>query len=85
MEVFCPSCLTGYRIPTDKVPNKPRILVCRSCNHAWKQTFQTRLDQNTTQAPNAIILKNTVRRPSYSKTVLKILREEAALEEKLRD
>ena len=85
MEVFCPSCRIGYRIPRDKVPNKPRILVCRSCNHAWQQTFQTRLDQNTTQAPNAILLKNRVRRPSYSKTVLKILREEAALEAKLRD
>ena len=81
MEVFCPSCRIGYRIPRDKVPNKPRILVCRSCNHA----FQARLDRNTTQAPNAILLKNRVRRPSYSKTVLKILREEAALEAKLRD
>lgn len=85
MEVFCPSCRVGYRIPTDKVPRKPRMLMCRSCNHAWRQPFLARLNKDMTRAPDVLLLKNTVKRPSYSKAVLTILREEAALEAKLRD
>ena len=73
VEVFCPSCHVGYSIPTSKVPSKPRMLMCRSCNYAWRQPFQAKS------------IKNTVKRPSYSNTVLKILREEAAIEAKLRD
>ena len=84
VEIFCPSCRIGYRIPSEKVPNKSRILLCRSCNHAWRQTFNTIRGDDIKQTPNAHSLKTTLRRPSYSKTVLKILREEAALEAKLR-
>ena len=85
VEVFCPSCRTGYRIPNEKVPKKPRILMCRNCNHAWRQTFDTEQGNKTKQTLNTYSSKNTVKRPSYSKTVLKILREEAALEAKQRD
>ena len=84
MKVFCPSCDIGYRIPSDKVPSKARMLMCRSCNHAWRQPFQALKEEDATQAPNVLLLKNTIRRPLYSNTVLKILREEAALEAKLR-
>ena len=85
MEVFCPICRIGYRIPSEKVPKKPRILLCRSCNHAWRQTFHIKQYNTATQTLNTYSSKNTVKRPSYSKTVLKILREEAALEAKQRD
>ena len=85
MEVFCPNCNVGYRIPTYKVPTKPRMLMCRSCNHAWRQPFRVQINANLRQAANVVLLKNSVKRPSYSTTVLKILREEAAIEAKLRD
>jgi predicted Zn finger-like uncharacterized protein len=85
VEVFCPSCRVGYRIPTDKVPRKPRMLMCRNCNHAWRQPFQAHQDEDITRAPNVLLLKNKAKRPSYSNTVLTILREEAALEAKLKN
>lgn len=85
VEVFCPSCHIGYRIPTNKIPRRHRVLMCRSCNYAWRQPFQTPPSKNLPQATNVSPFKNTAKRPSYSNTVLKILREEAAFEAKLRD
>ena len=85
MEVFCPSCHVGYRIPTNKIPITHRMLMCRSCNYAWRQPFQARRNKNSPQTTNVSPFKNTAIRPSYSNTVLKILREEAAFEAKLRD
>ena len=84
MEIFCPICREGYRIPTARVPKTSRILMCNSCGTAWKQFF----DKNSTLLGRNIALNASkagfVRRPSYSKAVLNILREEAALEAKLR-
>ena len=84
MEIFCPTCCEGYRIPTARVPKTSRMVVCNSCGTAWKQFFDGKpelLDRDTAQKVPDLV---TVRRPSYSKAVLKILREEAALEAKLR-
>ena len=84
MEIFCPTCREGYRIPTARVPKTSRMVMCNSCGTAWKQFFDRppRLLGRDT-APKAPEVAS-VRRHSYSKAVLKILREEAALEAKLR-
>ena len=84
MEIFCPTCREGYRIPTARVPKTSRMVICNSCGTAWKQFFNEKpklSDRDTTQKVSDVA---SVRRPSYSKAVLKILREEAALEAKLR-
>ena len=84
MEIFCPTCREGYRIPTARVPKTSRMVMCNSCGTAWKQFFNKKpnlVGRDKAQKASEV---TTVRRPSYSKTVLKILREEAALEAKLR-
>ena len=84
MEIFCPTCREGYRIPTARVPKTSRMVMCNSCGTAWKQFFNKKpklVGHDKAQKASEV---TTVRRPSYSKTVLKILREEAALEAKLR-
>ena len=84
MEIFCPTCREGYRIPTARVPKTSRMVMCNSCGTAWKQFFNKKpklLGRDNVQKASEV---TTVRRPSYSKTVLKILRQEAALEAKLR-
>ena len=84
MEIFCPTCGEGYRIPTARVPKTSRIVMCNSCGTAWKQFFDKKpklVDRDSAQKVSDVA---AVRRPSYSKAVLKILREEAALDAKLR-
>ena len=84
MEIFCPTCSEGYRIPTAHVPKTTRMVICNSCGKAWKQFFGKKpelLGHDTAQKVSEVA---SLRRPSYSKAVLKILREEAALEAKLR-
>ena len=84
MEIFCPICREGYRIPTARVPKTARTVVCNSCGTAWKQFFdeQPKLVSRNS-APKSLEIESA-RRPTYSKVILKILREEAALEKKLR-
>ncbi len=84
MEVFCPNCPQRYRIPIDRVPKKPRMVMCNTCGNTWMQHF-----------PKAPLLSalgsikthgniRPVKRPIYPKAVLTVLQEEAALEAKLR-
>ncbi len=85
MEIFCPICREGYRIPTASVPKTARMVVCNSCGTAWKQFFDEQPKPVISHKSAAKDLEITsVRRPTYSKAILKILREEAALEKKLR-
>ena len=84
MEIFCPTCREGYRIPTSRVPKKSCMVMCNSCGTAWKQFFDKKpklLGHDAAQKASELA---SVRRPRHSKAVLKILREEAALEAKLR-
>ena len=84
MEIFCPTCREGYRIPTARVPKAARMVVCNSCGTAWKQFFdETPKLESRNIAPKSLEIAS-LRRPTYSKVVLQILREEAALETKLR-
>ena len=84
MEIFCPSCREGYCIPTALVPRAARMVVCNSCGTAWKQFFNGEPKSiGRARATKAFEIAS-VKRPTYSKVVLKILREEAALEAKLR-
>ena len=84
MEIFCPTCREGYRIPTARVPKTSRMVMCNSCGTAWKQFFDKKPKLLSRDAPQKTSEVASLRRPSYSKAVLKILREEAALEAKLR-
>ena len=84
MEIFCPTCREGYRIPAARVPKTSRMVMCNSCGTAWKQFFEKKpklLVRDNAQKASEVA---SVQRPSYSKAVLEILREEAALEAKLR-
>ena len=84
MQIFCPTCREGYRIPVERVPKTARMVVCNSCGMAWKQFFdQQPKPVGRTSAPKAFEI-SSLKRPTYSKVVLKILHEEAALEAKLR-
>ena len=86
MEVFCPECPQGYRIPVDRTPTKPRMVMCRSCGATWRQNFS-----QAASPPSALISTKdqsnlqSVKRPVYPNSVLTVLREEAALEAKLRN
>ena len=85
MEVLCPSCSTGYRIPPEKVPSRPRMLMCKSCGTAWRQGFPARAHSLDGQPSKVVIpFDKPARRPQYAQGVLAILREEAALEQRLR-
>ncbi len=84
MEIFCPTCREGYRIPTAHVPKTARMVVCNSCGTAWKQFFDKQPKPVSRMSESKVFEIMSVRRPTYSKVVLKILREEAALEAKLR-
>ena len=78
MEIYCPTCREGYRIPTAPVPKTSRMVVCNSCGTAWKQFFDKKpklLDRDSAQKVSDVA---AVRRPSYSQAGLKILREEVA-------
>ena len=84
MEIFCPTCREGYRIPTARVPKTSRMVMCNSCGTAWKQFFDKKPKLVRRDAEEKTSEVASIRRPSYSKAVLKILHEEAALEAKLR-
>ena len=84
MEVFCPCCSMGYRIPTHKLPKRSRILMCKSCGTAWRQHFPPRTQSPHTRVHQTVETLISSPRPKYSQGVLDILREEAALEVSLR-
>ena len=84
MEIFCPTCLEGYRIPSMRVPKTSRMVMCKSCGTAWKQFFGSELNFIASALDQPVETQRQVRRPIYSKAVLQVLREEAALEAKLR-
>ena len=85
MEVFCPKCPEGYRIPIDRIPTKPRMVMCHSCGATWMQQFpeQTSLSSRISENTQSVI--RSIKRPIYPKAVLAILHEEAALEAKRRN
>ena len=89
MKVFCPTCGTGYLLPENRVPKKPRLLICPNCNSSWKHDFQFNLKSQHNVRSSSNFNKsnqsNLGNRPNYSESVLKILREEAQLEAKLRN
>ena len=89
MKVFCPNCGTGYLVPQNKVPQKPRMLICRDCNSSWKHNFEFHAKSNNNNMSSSDFSKPDLsslrKRPSYPDAVLTILREEAELEAKLRN
>ena len=84
MDIFCPTCREGYRIPSMRVPKTSRMVMCNSCGTAWKQFFGAEPNFMAPTLDQPVEKQREVRRPIYSKAVLQVLREEAALEAKLR-
>ena len=85
MEVFCPKCAEHYRIPRNRIPKKPLILVCNTCGNTWRQKFPTQDFTFGLLSESSSIDPRGVKKPEYSEEVLRILREEAELEKKLRE
>ena len=85
MEVFCPKCPEGYRIPIDRVPKKPCMVVCHSCGATWRQHFPKAQPISPTISAKDQSALRSIKRPVYPKAVLTILQEEAALEANLRN
>lgn len=85
MHLLCPKCGSGYRIPKDKIPSKNRVVMCSNCNHMWKQNFVTASRNYSIKDQSAPVPARPPRtRRTYKANVLSVLREEAAIETKLR-
>ena len=88
MQFACPCCVTGYAVPTDEIPRGYFKVVCSHCSYKWRKAigiktkfYRHRVDlgqeQNHPKIPAAV-------KPVHRPEVLAILREEAAVETRLR-
>ena len=78
MEVFCPKCAEHYRIPRNRIPKKPLILVCNTCGNTWRQKFITEDFTSGLLSESSRIDLRGVKKPVYSEEVLRVLGSRAS-------
>ena len=88
MRFSCPCCGTDYSVPIAKMPLGYYRVVCSHCNYKWRKAIgvktnfpKQRFDQK--KGRNQGLPSGAVK-PVYRQEVLAILREEAAVETRLR-
>ena len=88
MRFSCPCCGTDYAVPNGKVPRGYYKVVCSHCEYKWRKSIgiNTNLNRQRTDLEKDINpgLTSSIVRSTYRPEVLAILREEAAVETRLR-
>ena len=88
MRLACPCCKTDYVVPNGRVPRGYYKVVCSHCGYKWRKSIgiDTNFTRQRTDLEKDIKSGRTSSKdkPAYRPEVLAVLREEAAVETRLR-
>ena len=88
MQFSCPCCKTDYVVPAGEMPRGYCKVVCSHCGYKWRRAIGVTTDLLRQAIGQGQDLKpdktSSLLKPEYRPEVLAILREEAAVETRLR-
>ena len=79
MRLICPNCAAQYEVPQEVIPEDGRDVQCSACGDTWFQLHPSAMAE-----PEEPPVEETLPRRATDPDAMRVLREEAALEQAAR-